>query len=310
MLDLYKLEVFECVVEEGSFTAAAQRLLMTQSGVSQHIKELERSLGAELFTRSRRGAALTAGGVALYDFSQRILRLAAEAEIAVTDVAQLEGGQVLVQATPGVSIYVLSAWVHTFGERYPRLTASLETRITPEIVASVLARRADIGFVEGELDAGAAAKLAVQPLETIVQYVVAGPRHEFWDRAEIAPAELDGRVFIMRQPASQSRIWLDAMLRRHGVAPRIGAEFDNMESIKRTVAAGAGLTIMPKYAVHDEEAFGTLRAVPIAGEPLTRTLKLVWNARRYLSPVTRSLLTHLTPLYPALSEALARPLDA
>ena len=306
MLDLHKLEVFECVVEEGSFSAAAERLLMTQSGVSQHIRDLERSLGAELFQRSRRGATLTAGGAALYDFSQRILRLAAEAELAVTDVAHLERGQVLVEATPGVSIYVLSEWVRTFREQYPRLTVLLETRITPEIVADVLSRRADIGFVEGELDANVETKLGVQSLETIAQHVVVGRRHEFWNRTEVTMADLDGRVFIMRQPVSQSRVWLDQMLRQHRVTPRIGAEFDNMESIKRSVAAGAGLTIMPKYAVRDEEAFGTLRTVSIAGEPLTRTLKLVWDARRYLSPVTRSLLTHLEPLYPALSGSLAK----
>jgi DNA-binding transcriptional LysR family regulator len=94
------------------------------------------------------------------------------------------------------------------------------------------------------------------------------------------------------------------MLRRHQVTPRIGAEFDNMESIKRTVAAGAGLTIMPKYAVRDEEAYGALRTVPIAGEPLTRTLKMVWDARHYFTPVTRSLLAHLAPLYPALKRLL------
>ncbi len=190
----------------------------------------------------------------------------------------------LVEATPGVSIYVLSEQVHAFREQHPKLTTLLETRITPQIVADVLARRADIGFVEGELEVGAEAKLGVQRLETIVQYVVVGPRHEFWPRAEVTMAELDGRVFIMRQPASQSRVWLDQMLRQHHVTPRIGAEFDNMESIKRTVAAGAGLTILPKYAVRDEEAYGALRTVPIAGEPLTRTLKLVWDARRYFRP--------------------------
>lgn len=302
MLDLHKLEVFECVVEEGSFSAAAERLLMTQSGVSQHIRDLERSLGAELFVRSRRGAMLTPSGATLYEFSRRILRLAAEAEIAVTDVAKLESGQALVEATPGVSIYVLSEWVHAFGERYPRISARLETRITPEIVADVLSRRADIGFVEGELDAGVEAKLGVLPLETIEQFVVVGPRHEFWPRDAVTMDELSGRVFIMRQAASQSHIWLDHMLWQHRVTPRIGAEFDNMESIKRTVAAGTGLTIMPKYAVRDEEGFGRLRAIPIAGAPLTRTLKLVWDARRYLSPVTHSLLAYLEPLYPALKD--------
>ena len=100
-------------------------------------------------------------------------------------------------------------------------------------------------------------------LETITQYVVVGRKHDFWARDEVGFPDLDGCTFIMRQPASQTRVWLDEMLARHGVTPRINAEFDNVESIKRTVAVGNGLTILPRYAIHDEETFGTFtRALP------------------------------------------------
>ena len=78
-----------------------------------------------------------------------------------------------------------------------------------------------------------------------------------------------------------------------------------MESIKRTVAAGGGLAILPHYAILDEEAFGTLRAVPVAGDPLQRTLKLVWDGRRNLSPVARALLEHLAERFPAIHDVLA-----
>ena len=306
MLDLYKLEIFECVVEEGSFSAAAEQLMMSQSGVSQHIRDLERTLGAILFERSRRGAKLTASGRTLYDYSRRVLNLVSEAENAITDVANLQEGQVRLEATPGVSIYILSERVQAFRDQYPRLAVSLETRITPEIVRDVLARQADIGVIEGELDSDADSRLHVQELETIVQYVVVGRQHEFWNRDQVEIDELDGHAFIMRQPASQTRIWLDGMLAQHGVTPRVNAEFDNVESIKRTVAAGSGLTILPRYAIREEEALGTLRALSIAGDPLQRTLKLVWDRRRHLSPVTRSLLEALAPRCPAIVEALAR----
>jgi LysR family transcriptional regulator, low CO2-responsive transcriptional regulator len=305
MLDLYKLGIFECVVEEGSFSAAAERLMMSQSGVSQHIRDLERTFGANLFERSRRGTKPTASGQMLYDYSRRILNLVSEAQITITDVANLPEGQVRVEATPGVSIYVLSEQVQAFREAYPRLSVSLETRITPEITRDLLARQADIGIIEGELAPGADSRLHIQELETIIQYAVVGRRHEFWNREQIEIDELDGQMFIMRQPASQSRIWLDEILAHHAVTPRINAEFDNVESIKRTVAAGSGLTILPRYAIHDEEEFGTLRALPIAGDPLQRTLKLVWDGRRHLSPVTRSLLAHLAQLYPVIGTTFA-----
>ena len=96
MLNLYKLEIFAIAAQTGSFSAAAERLLMTQPAVSQHIQDLEASLGAKLFARGRRGVTLTPAGETLHRYTQEILRLLAEAENAVTDVQNLASGQVRV----------------------------------------------------------------------------------------------------------------------------------------------------------------------------------------------------------------------
>ncbi len=308
MLSTHKLDIFTRVVEEGSFSRAAEQLLMTQSGVSQHMRDLERSLGVRLFSRGRRGVQLTAAGHTLYGYAVRIFALMAEAESAVVDVRHLAAGQVIIGATPGVSIYLLAEQIHGFRLRYPNLTVGLETKITSEIVEDVLAQRLDGGFIEGELDAAAAGPLGVHELQVIDQYVVVGRRHRLWGRDQIALRELDGETFIMRQPRSQSRIWLDETLNRHGVRPRVGAEFDAVESIKRAVAGGGALTILPEYAVRDELRYGVLHAVPLTGSPLQRTLKFIWDDRRHLTPICRALLAHLVAAFPALAGvgALAR----
>lgn len=304
MLNLYKLEIFTYVVEEGSFSAAAERLLMTQSGVSQHIQDLEAALGTQLFIRGRRGVTLTTAGKRLYEYTQRILALVAEAENAVTNVEQLAAGLVQLGATPGVGVYVLPEWIQTFRARYPNLTVQLQTKTTPAIVTDLRAGRLALGIIEGELDEEVAQEIGVHPLQAIEQLVVVGPRHPFWGRESVAVEELSGQTFIMRQPGSQSRIWLDQMLQAYGIKARIGAEFDNVESIKRSVALGNGLTILPEYAVRDEQEYGVLRSVSIANQPFVRIVKLVWDKRRYFSPVTRSLLAHLQGCFPALGEVL------
>jgi DNA-binding transcriptional LysR family regulator len=303
MLDLYKLEIFVRVVEEGSFSAAAARLLMTQSGVSQHIQDLERSLGTPLFARSSRGVRLTPAGKTLVDYTLRIMTLVAEAETAVTDVQHLAAGRVEVGATPGASVYVLAEWVQSFAVRYPNLTVQMQTEITPRIVDGLIASRLDVGFVEGELAPSLEARLEVRVLEVLEQFVVVGRKHPFWNCDQIELAELDNQRFIMRQPESQTRIWLDAQLAAQGVRPRVAAEFDALESIKRAVIAAPtqpALTILPAYAVEDEVAFGQLRALPIKDRPLQRSLKLIWCKRRHFSPVTRSFLRHLVARFPAL----------
>jgi DNA-binding transcriptional LysR family regulator len=302
MLDLYKLQIFRTVVEAGSFSAAGERLYMTQSAVSQHIHDLEGSLGATLFQRGWRGVTLTPAGETLDDYARRIFALVSEAENAVMDVAQLRGGQVMVGATPGVSVYLLPEWSTAFRSRYPALTVSIQTGVTGQIVADILARRLDIGLIEGELDEGYSARLGYIGLGTAEQFVVVGRRHPWWGRDRMPASALDGQTFIMRPRNSQSRVWLDTQLARLGVQPVINAEFDNLESIKRAVSAGLCLTILPEYVVRHEESLGVLWRLRLDDAPLERELKLVWNAGSPLPPVARAFTQHLAEQFPALHD--------
>jgi DNA-binding transcriptional LysR family regulator len=300
MLDLHKLEIFVTVARTGSFSAAAEQLLLSQPAVSQHVHDLEASLGTRLFVRSRRGVTPTPAGAQLHDYAQAIFRLVAEAENVVTDVANLAAGQLAVGATPGVSVYLLPEPIQEFHSRYPNLNVTVRTGITPEIMADLRSGRLDLGLIEGEVDEAADAAIAVQPLQVVEQLVVVGPRHPWWGRAAVNLAELDGQIFVMRQRHSQTRIWLDALLQAHGLHPRIGAEFDNVESIKRAVMNGTSVAILPDYAIRSEVAIGQLWQITLADEPLERVLKLIWSRERYLSPVARAFLGCAQRYAPAL----------
>ncbi len=302
MLNLYKLEVFLQVVDAGSFSAAAERLLMTQPGVSQHIQDLERGLGVKLLTRSSRGVRMTEAGKILDGYARRIAGLAAEAEAALTDVANVAAGEVTLGATPGVSVYVLAECIQGFRSRHPKLTVRVQTDITPHIVELLLAQKLDIGVVEGEL--APQALPAHHDLEAVDHFVVVGRKHPFWERPALNLADLAGQTLITRQKASQTRIWLEGILAQHAIEVRIGAEFDNVESIKRAVMAGTALTVLPRYVVTDDVQLGLLRALPVQDHSLQRTIKLLWDTRRPFTPVTRAFLRHLAFRFPALAGVL------
>lgn len=303
MIDLYKLHLFTVVASEGTFTAASDRLYMSQSAVSQHIKELELSLGRILFRRGRRGVRLTDDGEVLLDYARRILDLVAEAEMALTDVARLEGGRLILGATPGIATYLAPDWVERFRIRYPRLGVTVQTGITSQIVSDILAGRLDVGYIEGELDAHRQPRLASAELEEIEQFVIIGPSHPWWGRSIINLSELYGQAFVMRPPNSQTRIWLDAALAADRVVPVVASEFDNVESIKRTVAQGPYLSILPEYAVRSEVAAGTLQTIPIDGRPLRRTLKMLWAGDTHLSPIARVFVDLTASEFPAAAQA-------
>lgn len=285
MLDLYKLQIFTVVADEGSFSAAAERLYMTQSAVSQHMKDLEAALGRSLFQRGRRGVRLTPAGETLRRYAADIFALVAEAEAALTDVTHLRTGKVSIGATPGVSVYLAPEWIRRFHAHYPHLTVALQTGVTAQIVPDVLAGQLDIGLIEGELEGYQHPQLAWRELEEVEQLAVVGAGHPWAGRTSVTLEELHGQPMIMRPPGSQTRAWLDGALRPRGVAPRVVGEYDNLEAMKRSAAAGTCIAILPGYVVAAEVAAGRLHAVSIAGAPLRRTLKLVWDDGRHLGPV-------------------------
>ena len=222
-----------------------------------------------------------------------IFRLVAEAELAVTDVAGLREGRLAIGATPGVSAYLLPEWAQSFGQRYPNLTVITQTAITPAIIGELRGGQLDLAAIEGELDDVAMIGLRVQPLEQFDQYAVVGRKHPWWGRDEVVLAELAGQAIVMRQARSQTRLWLDQALRDNGITPRVVAELDNLESIKRMVMLGASLAILPLYTVRAEVELGLLQATPLAGRPLRRTLRLLWREGRPLGPVARTFVQFL-----------------
>jgi DNA-binding transcriptional LysR family regulator len=301
MLNLNKLEIFAAVVRTGSFSAAAQQLLMTQPAVSQHMQDLEASLGAQLFVRGRRGVTLTPAGEQLYEYTRAIFQLVAEAESAITNVENLAAGHLRVGATPGISVYLLPEPIQEFHARYPKLQVEVQTDITPHILGDLQLGKLDLGLIEGELDGPLAPVLGVQMLDVVEQWVVVGPKHPWWGRAEVAIAELGNETFILRQRNSQTRIWLERVFQQHTLHPRVGAEFDNVESIKRAVINSRSVTVLPDYAVQHEVEMGRLWLVHVAGRPLQRTLKVVWNREVYSSPVLQAFLRCLRRYLPNLA---------
>lgn len=304
MLDLYKLQLFTAVAEEGSFSAAADRYYITQPAISQHVKELEAALGQRLFVRGRRGVSLTPAGEVLLGYAREIATLVSQAENAVTNVAQLASGRVSLGVTPGIAVYLAPAWTQQFRAVYPRLTVAVQTGVTGEIVPEVRAGRLDFGLIEGELDAYQQPRLGWRDLAEIEQLVVVGAAHPWASRASLRLDELDGQSFIVRQSGSQSRAWLENALRPQGINPVIAAENDNLEAIKRSAAQGSCLAVLPGYVIEREVADGTLRAIPVEGRPLRRTLKLVWVTGNPFSPVARAYLAELAAHYPAITPLL------
>jgi DNA-binding transcriptional LysR family regulator len=291
MFDLNKLRIFIHVTQGGSFSAAAQQLYMSQSAVSQHMQELEAALGVKLFQRGRRGVMLTIEGGILREYAQRIINLTTEAENALLNVANIRIGKINIGATSGVSAYLLPTWTHDFQQRYPRIVVATHTTSTSQIMAQLDSQKIDLGFFEGDLDLADAMRLEQELLCEVPQLLIVGPQHAFWKRKTLAWRDLQDAPFITHQSGSHSRLWLDHVLQGQQVRPKVVAEFDNLEAIKRSIFTGGAMTIMPAYAVANEISQGQLRAIRLPIH-LTRMLRAVWNRNISLAPIARAFMAY------------------
>lgn len=298
-MDLYKLEIFNKVAMEGSFSKAAKELSLTQPAISHHMRDLEASLHTKLFERGARGVTLTPAGESLLDYTRCILHLVAEAKNAVQQVDSLADGQVRLGATPDAGFYLLPQWMRSFHGRFPNLTTSLMTANSSGIVAALAANELDIGFVDGEVMVSP--PLQMIPLQPVQMLVVIGEGHPWWEKTAVPLAELSQYPAVMRPPGSHTHTWLQQLLNQFGITLQVVAEFDNPESLKSAAAAGLGFTILPEFAVRNGRDDERLRALPITGADFNRTLKLIWQEERPLSPAAQAFLIHLSDQFPVLA---------
>lgn len=305
MLNLYKLEIFYIAAIRGSFSATADQLYMTQSAVSQHIQELEASLGVKLFKRGRRGVTLTTRGQTLFEYTERLLALATEAENKVADVANLSEGTANIGATPTIGTYLVPDWLQTFRQQYQNLTVSLTTAITDTIINDVQSLKLDLAFIEGEIQSSNYIDLQTFKLDTIQWYVVVAPSHPWWDEDSITFDKLNQCGFVMRQRGSHTRAWIDSLFSEYQIKPRITAEFDNPESIKQALKSGDNVTLLPQYTLQRELEAYQLKLIKIGDVITTRDLRLIWNGKRPFSPISRAFISYMKTHYPNIASIIS-----
>lgn len=304
MISLHKLEIFLVVVTQGSFNKAANNLFMSQSAISQHMKDLEATLGADLFVRSPRGVTLTEAGEVLYQAARKILQMVEDVTDEIAQLGEARQLSIALGTTPGVSVYILPRWMQRFQRSYDNLNVSLDSVRTQAVVEGVLSQQYALGFLEGALNELDRPYLGQIDLWQIEYFVMVGTSHPWRHRETIAATELGKQPFINRQATSRTRQWVERMLGECGVNLRNAAELDSPGTIKYALLSGMGVGILPEYAVVGERERGEIIALRIDDLPLQRPFKLVWDEREPFDALQRTFLTLISEDVPAVRALL------
>jgi DNA-binding transcriptional LysR family regulator len=280
-ITLRQLRIFTTVIEQRSFTRAAEVLSLTQPAVTHQMQALARAVGQPLLDPGSRAPVLTAVGQALHERAGRILAMVGDAEEAIEDVAGLRAGRVRVAGDTTVGIYVLPDAMAAFHREHLGVALSLDVVNRAQVRELLLEGVADVGVVGTLWEDDA---LAAEPFLANSLMCFCAPGHPLARREPLQPVDLLDGPLLLRERGSGTRDSAERILRGAGIEPMAAMEMASNGALKRAVAGGLGVTVLSTYAVRLELQLGLLIPLRVHGFPAERMWHVTWARDRLLSP--------------------------
>ncbi|MFE9452822.1 LysR substrate-binding domain-containing protein [Streptomyces sp. NPDC006739] len=256
-MELRHLQHFVAVAEDQHFTRAAERLMVSQSGLSASIRALERELRAPLFVRTTRRVTLTEAGRALLTEAQRILAQVRAAHEAVAAVQGVLRGTLALgteQCIAGVHVAGLLA---AFRRRHPDVEIRLRQAGSGALAEEVAAGRLDLAFAyrtRADTEQPRSVPLTSEPMT-----VLCHPEHRLASAgAALAPDDLAGEVFVDFHPDWGPRRTTDAAFASAGVRRTVALEVNDVHSLLDLVDENLGIAVVPRHFARKRPALAAL----------------------------------------------------
>lgn len=286
-MEVHQLRYFCAVAESGNFTRAARQAHVAQPSLSQQIIKLEAELGAKLFDRLPKSIRMTAFGKAFLPKARTILRQIGEAKTEIHEMAGLEKGEITVGVIPTIAPYLLPPLLSGFARAHPAIVINVAEEIT-----SVLLER----LHEGEIDL-AVLTLPVPGDELICEslvneplYAVLPQKHPLASRSTVGLHEIGSEPFLLLKEGHCFRENTISACRRSRLTPNVIFESGQFATILAMVAAGMGISIVPRMA---RQKVAGCRFVRLEGERNQRKVGTVRLRSHFSSRAQQAFLEYL-----------------
>lgn len=255
-MNINQIETFYWIVRSGGFTAAAARLHTTQSTVSMRIRELERTLGVELFERGQRGARVTAAGRELTIHAEQLLRVSAHLRERVASAESLPG-RLRLGVVEAISITWLPQFVAEIHRRFPKIMLELDEALTHDLVERLRDGSLDIVLAPGRISGSGFSSVA---LGSVRFAWMASPALRL-PRRHLTPRDLQDLPIILLARESYHHATISDWFQAAGASCR---RVDTCKSFGVAAAlamAGLGITLLPVRCYRAEIAARRLRVI-------------------------------------------------
>lgn len=285
-MELRQLRYLVALADERNFTRAAEREHVAQPALSQQIRRLEAEVGLQLVDRTTRRVSLTQAGSVLVERARRALAEIQAGEAELQELAGVRSGRVAIGAMPTLGPFDLPLLLAIYHERYPEVELAVHEEPSEDLAERLRSDELDMAFlsvtrrIKGD-------GLEFKRLATEEVVVVLPHGHPFAPRKELRLAELAEERFISFREGSMLRTLLWDAAHEAGFEPRVAFESNEVGRIRRMVARGLGVALLPLSDVESSQRVSFAR---LAEPPLSRDVTLVWRADRRHGPAAREFL--------------------
>src|SRR3989338_8967004 len=248
-MELRELKIFNDIAQEKSFVKAAYLNYLTQPSISSHLKRLEEDLGVKLFDRAPRKVALTKDGELLLPHVQELLLKCENLKTLAAQRKHIKKGDIRLATIHSIGIYELAPVLKKFMRTYPDIHIHLQYFRSDIIYDHVLKNTIDLGLVSYP---ESRAKIQVTPFANDHMVLIVAPHHRLAKRRSVPLESIQGENFVAFDKGIPTRDAIDEVFRRKKIQVSIRTTNENIDTLKKAVEVGLGVSIVPCKTVREE----------------------------------------------------------
>lgn len=285
-MDLANLNAFIAIAETGSFSAAGERLYLTQPAVSKRIAGLEQQLNVRLFDRLGREVNLTEAGRALLPRAYQILNVLDDTRRALTNLSGEVSGRLSLATSHHIGLHRLPSLLRAFTRTYPDVALDIQFLDSEVAYDEILHGRAELAVITLAPDAHPLVR-AVPVWDDPLDFVAA-PEHPLANMAEVSLADIAGFPAVFPGTNTFTHHIVSALCEAQGIKPNITMSTNYMETIKMMVSIGLAWSVLPRTMLDEQVA-----PIALPGIQLRRQLGYIVHTDRTLSNAARAFMALL-----------------
>lgn len=282
-MNISHLEAFCLVVKTGSITKTAKQLHISQPALSLQIQDLENNLQTILLARNNKGVTPTAMGEIVFNYSTKIVKLAENMRKEVDRLREDVLEDLAVGASCTVGNYALPCSIYIFKDEYEAHDISLHISSVDDVLEKLVSGSISVAVVEGPISGSLQEVIKGEGLQSKKiardELVLVGPYDEWKDIDVIDKDTLLDLSFVLREKGCGIRETIEATLEQNGIDLfdlNVRLELNSTNAIISSVAAGNGISILPKMALRKDLRHRTLKALKLEGITFAHHIYLLY----------------------------------